>query len=270
MSNDNRDFNDSGRREVTEQRNDIIAGRNAVREALLNGIAIDSVMIAKGERQGSLRVIVELARERGIPVREVSPVKLDSLCPGGRHQGVCAGTAAHEYAELSDLFALAEERGEPPFIILADGMSDPHNLGAILRTAEAVGAHGVVIPKRRASGLTWTVGKASAGALEYVPVARVPNLASCIDDLKKRGIWVCAADMDGDSWCGADLTGPLAVVIGGEDGGVSRLVREKCDFIVSLPMYGKINSLNASCACAVVLYEAARQRNNITARNPKK
>ncbi len=269
MSNDNRNYNESVSGEAAGQRNDIIAGRNAVREAILHGTAIDSVMIAKGERQGSLRVIVELAREKGIPVREVSPVKLDSLCPGGRHQGVCASTAAHEYAELPDLFKLAEERGEPPFIILADGMSDPHNLGAILRTAEAVGAHGVVIPKRRASGLTWTVGKASAGALEYVPVARVPNLASCIDDLKKQGVWVCAADMDGDSWCKADLTGPLAVVIGGEDGGVSRLVREKCDFIVSLPMYGKINSLNASCACAVVLYEAARQRNGISARNPE-
>lgn len=251
----------------SETHSEIIAGRNAVREAIESGRAIDSVMVARGERQGTLRVIIELARGRGIPVREVSPVKLDSLCPGGRHQGVCASAAAHEYAEVADILALAEQRGEPPFIVIADGMSDPHNLGAIIRTAEAAGAHGVIIPKRRASGLTWTVGKASAGALEYVPVARVPNLASCIDDLKKRGIFVCAADMDGESWCGANLTGAMAIVIGGEDGGVSRLVRDKCDFVVSLPMYGKINSLNASCACAVVLYETARQRNAIKARN---
>lgn len=250
-----------------ERHNDIIAGRNSVKEAILSGRAIDSVMIARGERQGSLRVITELARDRGIPIREVSPVKLDSLCPGGRHQGVCATVAAHEYAELADILKLAEEKGEPPFLILADGLSDPHNLGAILRTAEAAGAHGVVIPKRRAVGLSWTVGKASAGALEYVPVARVSNLSQCIDDLKQRNIWVCAADMEGQDWCTANLTGPLAVVIGGEDGGVSRLVRDKCDFVVSLPMLGKINSLNASCACAVVLYEAARQRKGIKARN---
>jgi len=176
-------------------------------------------------------------------------------------------TAAHEYANVEDILALAESRGEEPFIIIADEIADPHNLGAILRTAEAAGAHGVIVPKRRATGLTWTVGKASAGALEYVPVARVSNLAQCIDDLKKRGIWVCAADMDGDNWCSANLTGAIAVVIGGEDNGVGRLVREKCDFIISLPMRGKINSLNASCACAVVLYEVARQRMSIPANN---
>lgn len=252
---------------TSAQHNDIVAGRNAVREAILSGRAIDSVMIARGERQGSLHSIIELAKKSGIPVREVAPVKLDTLCPGGRHQGICAMTAAHEYAEVEDIFALAESRGEEPFIIIADEIADPHNLGAILRTAEAAGAHGVIVPKRRATGLTWTVGKASAGALEYVPVARVSNLAQCIDDLKKRGVWVCAADMDGDNWCSANLTGAIAVVIGGEDNGVGRLVREKCDFIISLPMRGQINSLNASCACAVVLYEVARQRMSIPANN---
>ena len=180
---------------------------------------------------------------------------------------ICAMTAAHSYAEVEDIFALAKERGEDPFIIIADEIADPHNLGAILRTAEATGVHGVIVPKRRASGLTWTVGKASAGALEYVPVARVANLAQCIDELKQRGVWVCAADMDGESWCQANLSGPIAVVIGGEDNGVGRLIKEKCDFIISLPMRGKINSLNASCACAVVLYEVARQRLGINANN---
>lgn len=260
-------MNDKFENRTSAQHNDIVAGRNAVRETLMSGRAIDCIMVARGERQGSLHQIIELAKKKGIPVRDVAPVKLDTLCPGGRHQGVCAMTAAHEYAEVEDIFALAKERGEDPFIIIADEIADPHNLGAILRSAEAVGAHGVIVPKRRATGLTWTVGKSSAGALEYVPVARVANLASCIDDLKKRGVWVCAADMDGESWCSASLTGPIAVVIGGEDNGVGRLVREKCDFVISLPMRGKINSLNASCACAVVLYEVARQRLGIPANN---
>ena len=252
--------------EASSPRNDIIAGRNAVKEALLSDRPIDAVLVTRGEQQGTARAIVELARSRGIPVRQVAPAKLDALCPGGRHQGVIATGAAHEYAELEDIFALAESRGEPPLIVIADGVSDPHNLGAMVRSCEAAGAHGVIIPKRRAVGLTWAAGKAAAGALEYVPVVRVPNLAACIDDLKQRGMWVCAADMDGQTWCTADLTGALAIVIGGEGSGVGRLVREKCDFIISMPMHGKINSLNASCACAVALYEAARQRAGIKAR----
>ncbi len=260
-------MNETFDNKTSAQHNDIVAGRNAVKEAIVSGRAIDSIMIAKGERQGSLYSIIELAKKQGIPIREVAPIKLDTLCPGGRHQGICAMTAAHEYAEVEDIFALAQERGESPFIIIADGISDPHNLGAILRTAEAAGAHGVIIPKRRATGLTWTVGKASAGALEYVPVARVANLAQCIDELKERGVWVCAADMDGESWCKANLTGAIAVVIGGEDSGVGRLIKDKCDFVISLPMAGKINSLNASCACAVMLYEVARQRMGIAANN---
>ena len=259
-------MNDSERNE----RNDIIAGRNAVREALQSGRPVDYVMLAKGERQGSVGEIIKLAKEKGVPIREVAPIKLDSLCPGGRHQGIACSAAAHEYASVDDIFRSAEEKGEPPLILIADGLTDPHNLGAIIRCAEAAGAHGIIVPERRAAGLTWAVGKASAGALEYVPVARVTNLAQCIDRLKERGVWVCAADMDGGTWCEADMTGALAIVIGSEGAGVGRLVKEKCDFVVSLPMNGKINSLNASCACAVVLYEAARQRAGINARNGKK
>jgi len=249
------------------ERNDIVAGRNAVKEALQSGRPVDYVMIARGDRQGSVADIIKLAKQKGVPIREVAPIKLDSLCPGGRHQGVACSAAAHEYASVDDIFALAEERGEPPFIVIADGLTDPHNLGAIIRTAEAAGVHGVIVPERRAAGLTWAVGKASAGALEYVPVARVTNLVRCIEQLKERGVWVCAADMDGDPWCQCDLAGAMAIVIGGEDSGVGRLVKENCDFVVSMPMNGKINSLNASCACAVLLYEAARQRAGINARN---
>lgn len=241
-------------------RNDIIAGRNAVREVIVSGRPIDCIMIAKGERQGSLHSIIELAKKSNIPVREVSPVKLDSLCPGGRHQGVAAMTAAHEYADPEDIFTLAAERGEAPFIVICDGISDPHNLGAIVRSAEAAGAHGVVIPKRRATGLTWTVGKASAGALEHIPVARVANISQYIEEIKKRGVWVCCADMDGKPYYESPLSGAIAVVVGSEGDGVSRLVKEKCDFVVSIPMRGKINSLNASCACAVVLFEVTKNR----------
>ena len=267
MADENRINSKNGSNGSNEKHNDIIAGRNAVREALLSGRAIDSVLVARGERQGSLGGIIQLAKDKGVPVRDAAPAKLDAMCPGGRHQGVCAFAAAHEYAEIEDIFALAEQRGEPPFIILADGLNDPHNLGAVLRSAEAAGAHGVIIPKRRSVGLTWTVGKASAGALEYVPVARTANLARCIDTLKERGLWIYAADTGGDDWCSASLGGPIALVIGGEDTGVGRLVREKCDGVLSLPMNGRINSLNASCACAVLLYEIARQRAGIKANN---
>ena len=246
----------------TPENNDIIFGRNPVREALLSGREIDSLLVARGERQGSVRVIIEMCREKGVPVRDVAPIKLDSLCPGGSHQGVAAYVAAHEYSSVDDIFALAASRGEPPLIVLCDGLSDPHNLGAVIRTCDAAGDHGVIIPKRRAAGLTWAVDKASAGALEYVPVARVTNLTSCISELKEKGVWVCAADMDGQPMVKSDMTGPLAIVIGGEDGGISRLVRESCDFAVAIPMRGRINSLNASCACAVMLYEAIRQRSS--------
>ena len=254
--------------ERREKHSDLITGRNAVTEALKSGRPIESLLVARSTDSSgrSFGQIIALAREMNVTVKEVSPAKLEAMC-GGSHQGIAALTAVHEYAQIDDIFSLAESRGEAPFVILCDGIEDPHNLGAIIRTAEAAGAHGVIIPKRRAVGLTWAVGKASAGALEYMPVARVANLSACIDDLKKRGLWIYCADMDGQSWCGGDLTGAIGLVIGGEDSGVSRLVREKCDGVLSLPMRGSINSLNASVACAIVIYEITRQRGGIQAFN---
>lgn len=240
--------------------NGVIAGRNAVAEALRSGRAIDKIYLARGERTGSVNALIAKAKQRRIPVKEVDPKKLDFLCAGAVHQGVAAIAAAKEYATVDDMFRLAEERGEPPFLIVADGLEDPHNLGAILRVAECAGAHGVILPSRRSVGLTWAVGKSSAGAVEYVPVARVTNLASTLEDLKKRGAWIYAADMDGQPWCGVDYSGAAAVVIGSEGFGVSRLVKEKSDFVISLPIRGKINSLNASVACGIICYEIARQR----------
>ena len=245
----------------------VVAGRNAVAEALRSGRPIDTLYVARGlQEKGGAAVLAAKARQAGIPVKEADPKKLDALCGGAVHQGVVALAAAKEFSTIDDMFRLAEERGEPPFLILADELADPHNLGAILRTAECAGAHGVIIPKRRSVGLTYTVGKASAGALEYVPVARVANLAACMKELKERGVWIYGADMDGTPWCEADFTGPIALVIGSEGFGMSRLVKETCDFIVSLPMKGKITSLNASVACGVLAYEAARQRAGLRAR----
>ncbi len=260
------DSEESG--EQREKHSDLITGRNAVTEALKSGRPIESLLVARSTDSSgrSFGQIIAMAREMNITVKEVSPAKLDAMC-GGSHQGIAALTAVHEYSSVDDIFALAESRGEAPFVILCDGIEDPHNLGAIIRTAEAAGAHGVIIPKRRAVGLTWAVGKASAGALEYMPVARVANLSACIEDLKKRGLWIYCADMDGQTWCNGDLTGAVGLVIGGEDSGVSRLVREKCDGVLSLPMKGSINSLNASVACAIVIYEITRQRSGIHAYN---
>lgn len=243
-----------------------IAGRNAVAEALKSGRPIDSLYVARGDRSGSLGVLIAKAKKLGIAVKEADSVKLDHLCAGAVHQGVVAVAAAKAYATIDDIFALAESRQEQPFLILADGLEDPHNLGAILRVAECAGAHGVVIPKRRSVGLTASVGKASAGAVEYVPVARVTNLADTIDELKQRGVWVYAADMNGQNWCETDFSGPAAVVIGSEGFGVGRLIREKADAVISLPMLGKINSLNASVACGIVCYEIVRQRSGIQAK----
>lgn len=244
---------------------DIIAGRNAVMEALRAGRPLDSVLIAKGDRSGSLMALTAKCRERGIPVKEVDSRKLDALC-GPNHQGIAAVAACREYATLDDLFAAAQEKGEPPFLVICDELEDPHNLGAVVRTAEAAGAHGVVIPKRRSAGLTAAVYKASAGAVEYLPVARVSNITETIREMKKRGVWVYGLDMDGGTWCQTDLTGAVALVVGSEGKGISRLVREQCDGILSLPMHGSINSLNASVACGILLYEAARQRDGIAAR----
>lgn len=248
------------------QNENLIIGRNAVSEALRSERAIDTLLVVRGERNGSIGRILAECREKKIVIKEVDKKKLDFMCGQGNHQGVAAYAAAHEYAEVEDILALAEERGESPFIIVCDGIEDPHNLGAIIRTAETAGAHGIIIPKRRNASLTWAVGKASAGAVEYMPVARVGNLASALDELKEKGIWVYSADMDGKNWCETDFAGGVALVIGSEGNGVSRLIREKSDFIVSLPMKGKITSLNASVAAGILMYEVSRQRSGIKAK----
>lgn len=249
-----------------EEKDAVVAGRNPVIELLRSGQSIDRILMQKGERTGSLGKIAAMAKEHGVPVKEAAKEKLDILCPGVNHQGVVAVAAAYPYAEIEEIERIAEEKGEPLFLVLCDGVEDPHNLGAIIRTADAAGAHGVVIPRRRGVGLTAAAVKSSAGAAEHVPVARVANLAALIDRLKEKNVWVYAADMGGQDWCTVDYSGAAAIVVGGEGAGVSRLVREKCDVIVGLPMYGKVNSLNASVAAALVLYEAARQRHGIKAR----
>ncbi len=250
----------------SERDSNLIIGRNAVSEALRSGRNIDTLLVVRGERNGSVGRIISECKEKGVVIKEVDKKKLDFMCGQGNHQGVAAYAAVHEYSSVEDIFALAEERGEAPFIILCDELEDPHNLGAIIRTAETAGAHGIIIPKRRNASLTWAVGKASAGAVEYVPVARVGNLASTIDDLKKRGLWVYTADMDGQNWCETDFSGPVALVVGSEGNGVSRLIKEKSDFVVSLPMKGKITSLNASVAAGILMYEVSRQRSGIKAK----
>lgn len=243
---------------------ELLVGRNAVLEALKSGREINTLLVAKGERNGSINRILADCRDRGVVVKEVDRRKLDFLCGQGNHQGVAAYVAAHAYATLDDLFALAEQRGEAPFFIVCDELEDPHNLGAVIRTAECAGAHGVIIPKRHGVGLTWAVSKSAAGALEYLPVARVGNLAATLDKLKGRGVWVYAADMDGTPWHDVSFAGGVALVVGAEGSGVSRLIRDKSDFIVSLPMKGKINSLNASVAAGILMYEVSRQRTRET------
>ena len=236
----------------------IIVGRNPVTEALRSGREIDKLMVSSEE--GSMKKILALAKERRIPVMKVEKSAIDRIAEGKAHQGVAAYVSAYAYAELEDIFRIAEERGEDPFIIILDNLEDPHNLGAIMRTAECAGAHGIIIPKRRACGLTDVVAKASAGAIEYTPCVKVTNIAQAIEELKERGIWVAACDMGGQEYYKADLKGKLAVVIGSEGSGISRLVKEKCDFVVSMPMVGRITSLNASNAAAVIIYEVRKQR----------
>lgn len=237
-----------------------IEGRNAVIEALRSGKTIDKLFILDGCQDGPVRTIVREARKHDTIINYVTRERLDQLSQTGRHQGVVAFAAAYEYAQVEDILKIAEEKGEPPFLILLDNIEDPHNLGAVIRTANLAGAHGVIIPKRRASGLTATVAKTSAGALNYTPVAKVTNLGKTIDELKEKGIWFVCADMDGEVMYEKDLTGPVGLVIGSEGEGVSRLVKEKCDFTVSIPMYGNIDSLNASVAAGVLSYEIVRQR----------
>ena len=244
-----------------EDADGLIEGRNAVMEALRSGAAIDKVYIAKGDTDNTLGYIASAARGRGVVVVEADRRKLDGMSRTHSHQGVIAVAAARAYASVEDILAAAREKGEPPLIVVCDELSDPHNLGAVIRTAECAGAHGVIIPKRRSAGLTAVVAKTSAGAVSYLPVARVPNIAALLADLKKRGIWIFGAAAEGSvSLYNADLAGPAAIVIGSEGDGMTRLVRESCDFLVSIPMKGRISSLNASAAAAVLLYEALRQR----------
>ena len=239
----------------------IIEGRNAVIEALRAGTAIDKIYLLKGETDKTLGHIASKARSAGIVVVDADKRKLDAMSRTHSHQGVIALAAVREYVSVESMLQAAEEKGEKPLLILCDEISDPHNLGAILRTAECAGAHGVIIPKRRSAGLTAIVGKTSAGAVSYMPVARVANLTAAIEELKKAGVWVFGTAAEGTTTLyDADLKGPAAIVIGSEGDGISRLVAEKCDFLVSIPMKGKISSLNASAAAAILMYEAVRQR----------
>lgn len=239
----------------------VLEGRNAVMEALRSGRTIDKVYLAAGETDSGLARLAAMAREAGAVVSPVDRRKLDRMSATGAHQGIIAQVAAHAYVSIEEMLELAARRGEPPLLVVCDELSDPHNLGAILRSAECAGAHGVVIPKRRGVGLTATVAKASAGAVEYMPVARVPNLAATLRELKARGVWVYGAAAGGAApLYQADLKGPAALVIGSEGRGMSRIVAETCDLLVSIPMNGRISSLNASAAAAILLYEAVRQR----------
>ncbi len=243
-----------------EERNTdgLIGGRNAVKELLSSGRDIDKIFVAAGDREGSISMLVAEAIERKIPVIEADRKKLDSMLSA--HQGIIAMASERNYCSVDDIIAYAESKGEKPLIAICDGIEDPHNLGALIRCAECAGAHGIVIPKRRNVGLTAVVAKSSAGAIEHMLVAKVTNLAQAIEDMKEKGIWVYAADMAGTSYYDLDFTSASAIVFGSEGSGISRLVSEKCDFVVSIPMYGQVNSMNVSTAAAVVLCEAAKQR----------
>ena len=241
----------------------LIEGRNAVIEALRAGTSIDKIYLQKGETDRTLGHIASTAREKGIVVVDADKRKLDFMSRTHAHQGVIALASVREYVSVADILNAAREKGESPLIVVCDEISDPHNLGAIIRTAECAGAHGVIIPKRRSAGLTSVVGKTSAGAVSYVPVARVPNIAALLKELQKEGVWVFGTAAEGTTTLyDADLKGPAAIVIGSEGDGMTRLVREGCDFLVSIPMKGRISSLNASAAAAILLYEAVRQRLN--------
>ncbi len=240
---------------------DYIAGRNPVLEALKKGATVHKILVARGGGKGSVLEIIARARERKVPVQEVERDYLNKMVSETNHQGVVALVPAREYVEIEDIFDRARQRKEDPFILVLDKIEDPHNLGAILRTADAAGVHGVVIPKHRAVGLTPAVAKTSAGAVEYIPVTRVANLAQTLDRLKKEGCWVVGADMEGEAlWDNKNLSGPLACVMGSEGRGIGKLLKEKCDFLVRIPMKGRVSSLNVSVAAAVLCYEILRQR----------
>lgn len=246
--------------EDVNMQSQIIEGRNAVIEAFRSGKPVDKLFVLAGCQDGPIRTIVREAKKHDTILKFVTKERLDQLSETKKHQGVIAYAAVYEYADIEDMFALAEKRGEDPFLILLDNIEDPHNLGAIIRTANLAGAHGVIIPKHRAVGLTATVAKTSAGALHYTPVAKVTNLAKTMEELQQRGLWFVCADMGGESMYQLNLTGPIGLVIGNEGEGVGRLVKEKCDFIASIPMKGDIDSLNASVAAGVLAYEIVRQR----------
>ncbi len=243
-----------------EQNDHFIEGRNAVLEAFRSGKTVDKLYIQDGLRDGVISSILRDAKKKDVIVNFVSKEKLDQMSKDKKHQGVMAICSAYEYSDIEDIFAKAEEKGEDPFIFILDEIEDPHNLGAIIRTANLSGAHGVIIPKRRAAGLTSTVVKASAGAINYTPVAKVTNISKTIEELKERGMWFACADMGGQTMYDCNLTGSIGLVIGNEGNGVSRLVKEKCDYVVSIPMKGDIDSLNASVAAGVLAYEVVRQR----------
>ena len=240
----------------------IIEGRNAVIEAFRSGKTVDKVLILEGCQDGPINTIVREAKKHNVLIKYVKKDRLDKVSETGKHQGVIAYVAAYKYAEVEDILENARSKGEAPFIIILDGIEDPHNLGAIIRTANQAGAHGIIIPKRRAVGLTSTVARTSAGAINYTPVAKVTNIANTIEDLKKEGMWFVCADMDGEVMYNLDLKGPIGLVIGNEGEGVGRLVKEKCDFVAKIPMKGDIDSLNASVAMGILSYEIVRQRMN--------
>lgn len=241
----------------------IVAGRNAVRELLRSGRSIDKLLVKGGSREGSITVIVAEAVKKGIPVIETAQEKLDMLCGGINHQGVVAMAAEKEYTDVDSILAIAAERGEKPLVVIADCIEDPHNLGALIRCAECAGAHGIIIPKRRSAGLTPTVAKASAGAIEHMAVAKVSNISQTVDSLKKKGLWIFASEAGGSAYYDTDFNVPAAIIFGSEGEGIGRAIKEKCDFLVSIPMYGKVNSLNVSTAASVILCHAARmQRTN--------
>ncbi|KGN02716.1 RNA methyltransferase [Clostridium novyi A str. 4570] len=255
--NNKRNFND---REEKEEREDLIEGRNAVIEALRSDRTIEYVMVAKGNMSGSINKVLGIAKDKGIIIKEVDRKKLDSMSITGAHQGVMAIVTPFKYSQIEDIFNYAKEKGEEPFILVLDEIEDPHNLGSIMRTAEICGVHGIVIPKRRNVGVTPTVYKTSAGAAEYVKVAKVANINRAIDEIKERGIWVYGADMDGENYCfQTNFKGAVALVIGSEGKGISKLTKQKCDVLIKIPMVGKITSLNASVAAGIMMYEVLKQ-----------
>lgn len=243
-----------------EKQSSIICGRNPVLEAVRSGREIDRLLVAHGVSGGSVTEIIAKCKAKGILIKEISPQKLDYYCGGANHQGVAVMFASQEYSTVEEILEYAKQKGEKPFIIICDELEDPHNLGAIIRSAEAAGVHGIIIPKRRSASLNATVAKSASGALEYMKVARVTNIANTIDMLKENGVWVFGADMDGDDYEKIDFDTPCAIVIGNEGNGIGRLTVKKCDAIVSLPMFGKINSLNASVAAGILMYEVVRKR----------